>query len=172
MNGLFSEEIPLGRGVRQGFPISPTLFALATQPFMDYMHPLLASDRLHGIRISDSQVVSFRLFADDVGMFTPATLDAFQEAQAAIQFYETASGSKLNLHKSSIIPFNIPHTATWLQNTGCIISEPETLHEYLGAPWGANLHPNQLFTSCLDKVASRLSSWSSPTSFLLVAPFL
>lgn len=82
---------------------------------MDHMHSLLASDNLKGIRISDSQVVSFRLFVDDVGMFTPTTLEAFQEAQAAIQTYKLALDSKLNLQKSTIIPFNITHSTPWLE---------------------------------------------------------
>lgn len=161
VNGIFSEEISLEQGIWQGYPISPLLFSLATQPFMEYMHSLLESNNLQGIRILDSHVVSFRFFADNLGIFILALLVAFNEAQTAIQVYEIASGSKLNLHKSTIIPFNISHRTSWLQNTGYIISEPETMHKYLGEPWGANLHLNQLFTFCLDKIASKLSSWSS-----------
>lgn len=161
MNGLFSEEILLGQGVRQGCPISPLLFGLATQPFMDYMHSLLTSDNLLGIRVSELQVISFKFFADDLGMLILATPKAFHKAQATIHTYKMASKSKINLQKFTIIPFNISHRTPWLQNIGCIISEPETMHKYLGVHWGANLHPNQFFTFYMDKVASRISSWSS-----------
>lgn len=30
INGLFNEDIPLDRGVRQGCPLAPLLFALAS----------------------------------------------------------------------------------------------------------------------------------------------
>lgn len=75
-------------------------------------------------------------------MFIPATLEAFLQVQATIQAYDIASRNRLNLHKFTIILFNISHTIVWLQRIGYIISDPEIMHQYMEALWGANLHPN------------------------------
>lgn len=37
VNGLFSEDIALDRGVRQGCPLAPLLFALSTQPLLVFL---------------------------------------------------------------------------------------------------------------------------------------
>lgn len=46
INGLRSEAILLGRGVRQGYPLSPLLFAISTQPLMSFMDLELENGRL------------------------------------------------------------------------------------------------------------------------------
>lgn len=160
VNGLFTDDIQVTRGVRQGCPLSPLIFALATQPLMDHLQHLLDT-QLEGIQISETLTVSYRLFADDLGIFIPATQTAFQQILAALATYETASGSKINLRKTTIIPFNLPTIPRWLSQSGCHISSPHTVHKYLGAPWGANILSHQLHTFCQQRIDARLSAWSS-----------
>lgn len=116
---------------------------------------------MQGLKISKDLTISYRLFTDDLGIFLLATPKAFQQVRKAIQTYESAFGSKLNLRKTTVIPFNLPSIPPWLIQTGCTISKSTTLHKYLGAPWGANLPPGQLHNFCLQNIASRLSSWSA-----------
>lgn len=75
--------------------------------------------------------------------------------------YELAFGSKLNLKKTTIIPFNLPNILAWLQNSDCFVSSSTALHKYLGTCWGANLALNQLHTFFQRKIDARLSSWST-----------
>lgn len=52
-----------------------------------------------------------RLFADDLGMFLPATQADVEAVKHCIHLYERASGAKLNLQKSTVLPFGLPpHT--------------------------------------------------------------
>lgn len=71
VNGSFTEEIPLSRGVRQGCPLYPLLFSLSTQPLMDYIQQKLEVGELEGVKVHEGLMLCHRLFADDVGIFIP-----------------------------------------------------------------------------------------------------
>lgn len=77
INGLFTEEIPDTRGVFQGDPLSPLLFAITTQPLMEYLEFKLATRDINGVKISKELTICHCLFADDVGIFIPTDEDSF-----------------------------------------------------------------------------------------------
>lgn len=133
INGSFTEEIPVTRGVRQGDPLSPLLFALTTQPLMEYLEFKLASGDINGVKISEDLTICHRLFADDVGIFILPDESSFKKLQEALHLYELASGAKLNLAKSVIIPLALPSIPQWLRDTGCTINKPGEIQKYLGA---------------------------------------
>lgn len=134
---------------------------------MDFLRTEADAGRLQGISPSPSLRLSSRLFADDLGMFIPATEIAFEQARIALGCYEMATGALLNLAKSKVIPFALDEPPAWLQNMGCTISEPGEVLRYLGAPFGCELLVSQMHIFCLDKIGARLSSWS--TRFLSFA---
>jgi hypothetical protein len=127
---------------------------------VDLLHGL-SNNTLTGICISSQLTVSFRLFANDMGMFIPAMEEAFYQAKAHLQDYELASGQLLNLTKSVVIPFGLPSLPPWLTEIGCTISQPGQVQRYLGAPWGIGLSEAQLHNFCLDRISERLKSWSA-----------
>jgi hypothetical protein len=101
------------------------------------------------------------VFADDVGLFIPASPAAFQTLWRCLEIYELASGAKLNLQKSVAIPIAAEPTPDWLQATGCIIAEPGVVYKYLGAPFGLKLTPLIIQNFCLDKLTKKLAQLSS-----------
>lgn len=52
VNGLFTWPFPLERGVRQGDPLSPLLFALSSQPLMVLLEEKHRRGDLLGLKIS------------------------------------------------------------------------------------------------------------------------
>jgi hypothetical protein len=107
LNGLFSEDVPLLRAVRQGDPLAPLLFAIATQPLITYLDAKILDKELPAIHINDQLSTCHMFFADDVGIFIPATQHAFNLLKSYLDLYEKASGAKLNLQKSIIIPLSM-----------------------------------------------------------------
>lgn len=134
VNEYFTDDISVTREVHQGYPLSPLLFTLATQPLIDHLQNFLATNRLQALKISETLTISYRLFADNLGIFILVTELALNQVKEALATYELASGSKLNLQKTMIIPFNLPTILAWIRQSGCSISSPTTLHKYLGAP--------------------------------------
>lgn len=80
--------------------------------------------------------------------------------QEILHLYEVASGAKMNLYKSIIIPLEVPAIPQWIHDTGCTISRPKEIQKYVGAPFGQQLKSFELHNFCLDRVSKRISSWS------------
>jgi hypothetical protein len=104
INGLFSKPIPMRRGVRQGDPLAPLLFAISTQPLLVRLDNAIESDSAIGIKVSNDSKICHQFFADDVGVFIPATNNAYCQLKEHLNLYEKASGAKLNLQKSVVVP--------------------------------------------------------------------
>jgi hypothetical protein len=68
-NGLFTGRFVLERGVKQGCPLAPLLFALSTQPVMLILKDHLQAGTVKGIKINDAERMLFQLFAEDTGLF-------------------------------------------------------------------------------------------------------
>lgn len=65
LSGLLSDFFPVGGGTRQGFPVSPDLFALLTEPLAA---ALRASTEAQGIQVG-SLTEKTLLCADDMVLF-------------------------------------------------------------------------------------------------------
>lgn len=159
INGHSTEEIPITRGVRQGCPLSPLIFALSMQPLMDYLQHQLTTREFEGVKISEELTICHMLFVDNVGIFIPATKHNFKKLQEALKFYKLASGAKLNLVKSIIVPLVLPSIPQWLRDTGCTISQPGETQKYLSAPFGNQIKPTNMYNFCLDQISKRISGW-------------
>jgi hypothetical protein len=108
LNGTTVGHIPNQCGVRQGCPLSMTLYALCLHPFVRRLH-----DSLVGIKIGRQTVrTKVIAYADDVNVFVtnPGELAAFQHA---VLLFEKATGAKLNPRKSKALavgPWSTPVT--------------------------------------------------------------
>lgn len=69
VNGLLTQSFPLERGVRQGDPMPPLLFALSTKPLMCLLEDRLTKGDLKGLNIANNKSLLYQLFADDASLF-------------------------------------------------------------------------------------------------------
>ncbi|XP_024122537.1 uncharacterized protein LOC112143031 [Oryzias melastigma] len=101
LNPGVTPQFKVNRGIRQGCPISPKLFILATQ-----LLTLLMEHRqdIQGIRIFDKEF-KISQFADDTALFLKNST-MIGKALHTIQFFSKASGLTLNIKKYEILPIN------------------------------------------------------------------
>lgn len=98
-NGFISGRIPMGRGIRQGCPISPYLFIIAG----DYLATALeTSPNVRGITIANHEYLSSQ-FADDTSLILQDSRAA-EAALAIVEEFGRVSGLKLNKGKTECLP--------------------------------------------------------------------
>lgn len=126
VNSLYTQKFPLERGVHQGDPMSPLLFALSSQPLMSMLEDKRIEKRiigeLSGLKISNKKGLLYQLFADDAGLFLQNSLAEFETAREGIQNFENISGAYLNVAKSVIVPLVNLNIQGWFTYIGCVIA--------------------------------------------------
>ena len=98
-NGLKSDSFPLYRGTRQGCPLSPLLFAIATEPLADAIRMAPA---VQGLLVDYEHKIS--LYADDVLVFISNPETSIPALLNSIDLFSKFSGYKINLTKSEAMP--------------------------------------------------------------------
>lgn len=100
-NKLCSKSFSLSRGTRQGFPLSPLLFALAIEP----LSIMLKTSRFKGIyRKHLEHRVS--LYADGLLLYISDPVSSASDIVNMLHQFGRFSGYKLNFLKSECFPIN------------------------------------------------------------------
>ncbi|KAK9988622.1 hypothetical protein SO802_028861 [Lithocarpus litseifolius] len=92
------------RGVRQGDPLSPFLFVLATEVLARLIEREVSNNKIIGYKLAPGLMpISHLQFADDLFLFTQANEENIESIKACLETFARWSGHKVNLLKSVII---------------------------------------------------------------------
>ena len=163
VNGSPSEEFSLGRGLKQGDPLSPFLFLLAAEGFNVLMKSLSRNNLFSGYKVGTTVhvVVSHLQFADDTLILGEKLWANIRAMRAVLLLFESLSRLKVNFSKSQLVGLNVP--ASWLSEAAMVLNckARSIPFAYLGLPIGGNARRLAFWESLLNRVKSRLSSWNS-----------
>ena len=101
INGMISSWFPVGRGCRQGDPISPYLFLLCSEILA---HIIRKDPDIKGYSLNDIEI-KVSQFADDTSLFLDGSREALQKCFSVLLKFSTFSGLKMNLDKTKCIWF-------------------------------------------------------------------
>ncbi|XP_070042708.1 uncharacterized protein [Nicotiana tomentosiformis] len=162
LNGQATSFIKSTRGVKQGDPLSPTLFIRATEVLGRALHALYDNPNFIGYGMPKwSQNINYLSYADDTIIFSSLHYGAIQLIMNVLEEYEKASGEKVNKGKSS---FYMHEKETYHEaNTVHLITEfqrhpfPFT---YLGCPIFYSRRKKEFYKDIIFKVQAKLHSWN------------
>ncbi|GKF45570.1 cysteine-rich receptor-like protein kinase [Tanacetum coccineum] len=134
INNSPTKEGVMGRGLRQGDPLSPLLFILVTEVMSRMLSSSLNRGLLQGVRLDDSYSINHSQFADDTILFLYPSTGEINKVRVLVDLFSQMSGLKVSLSKTAMYGINIDQTQLqqYAQLMGCCVGNFP--FEYLGVP--------------------------------------
>lgn len=156
-NSITSGYFRIGRGTRQGCPLSPLLFDLALEPLAVALRG--ARDVTGIARGGLTHKVS--LYADDLLLLLSNPQVSIPKALDIISIFGTFSGYRLNLTKSLLFPVN--DRARQMSFEAYPLTEAREVFTYLGVSVTHKYKDlfNNNFRPALEKAKQDLTRWST-----------
>jgi len=163
LNGVSGKTFHCRRGVRQGDPLSPLLFVLATDLLQSILNKAVQHDLLKLPILAPSLDFPIIQYADDTLIVLEGLAAQLFFLKGVLQSFSDSTGLKINFSKSMMVPINLSNEKlNHLARTfGCATgSFPFT---YLGLPMGLSRPKVDDFLPLINKYERRLN---------YVSPFL
>uniref|UniRef100_A0A8C5Q5Y4 Reverse transcriptase domain-containing protein n=1 Tax=Leptobrachium leishanense TaxID=445787 RepID=A0A8C5Q5Y4_9ANUR len=122
VNGVFTAPFPIRNGTRQGCPLSPLLFVLTLEPFLEAIR--LNSD-ISGVQVGP-QHHKVAAYADDLLFFVTKPEVSLPAIMVAFRDYGRLTNLKINYLKSHILNVSVPD------------SRAQALKPYFAFTWAAD----------------------------------
>jgi len=161
VNGSTQGYIRCKRGLRQGDPLSPLLFAIAADSLSAMFSHAIKSKVLIGVPLDHSNSICHLQYADDLIIFSGGGREDLRIIKLILYLFEGASGLSINFKKSCLYSTNFgfqPHSssATILScRKDCL---PLT---YLGVPLSGRRPKRLDWSKLINMVKARLSPWKA-----------
>ncbi|XP_012850055.1 PREDICTED: uncharacterized protein LOC105969825 [Erythranthe guttata] len=161
INGELTGYFTSSRGLRQGDPLSPTLFVLAAEYFSRGLDALYSRCPSMFYSTRGGIPISHLAYADDVMIFTSCHNFGLKKLRDFLDHYCRTSGQLISVHKST---FTVDRACSdgHLRTISRILSYPrkDLPIIYLGAPLYKGRDRGSLFHTLLDRMQARISGWA------------
>jgi len=153
----------LKRGLRQGNPLSPFLFLLASEGLNVKMTEAVNLNLFTGYMVGahNVTVLSHLQFADDTLLLSTKSWANVRALREILTLFEAMSGLKVNYHKSILVGINVDES--WLSEAALVLSCKigRIPFMYLSLPISGDARHLIFWEPIIDRIKSRLSDWKS-----------
>ncbi|XP_057800164.1 uncharacterized protein LOC131015756 [Salvia miltiorrhiza] len=160
-NGQSHGYFPCSRGVRQGDPLSPILFAIAEEVLGALFSNCVASRHLVPMTMKRGSIFpTHLLYADDILVFCKASTGNATTIQNILSFYGSLSGQSYNAAKSYVyFSDKVPNHLRRAVGRIMDFKKGALPFTYLGVPlFVGRVHANVL-RPIHDKIVNKFSRW-------------
>lgn len=164
-NGEKTEAFLPQRGLRQGDPLSLYLFVLCLERLCHQIEVAVGQGDWKPIRLSQGgPQLSHVCFADDLILFSEATVIQVRVIRKVLDNFCMASGQKVSLEKSKIFfSANVSRDMERIISEESGIGSTREQGKYLGMPILHKRINKERFGEVLERVSSRLAGWKCRT---------
>ncbi|XP_060211804.1 uncharacterized protein LOC132639369 [Lycium barbarum] len=161
LNGQQHGFFQSSRGVKQGDPLSPTLFILAAEVLSRNLNQLHQIPHFKGYGLPKwSPKINHLAYADDMIIFASADIISLQKIMEVLKRYEETSGQKVNRDKNSVyMHHNVTGDIKAIVEVIIGIGRKDFPFTYLGCPIFYSRRKKDYYNSILVKIMQRLQSW-------------
>ncbi|RVX01772.1 LINE-1 reverse transcriptase-like [Vitis vinifera] len=162
VNGVPAGFFSSSKGLRQGDPLSPYLFIMGMEVLSVLISRAVEGGFIYGCRIWKGRGqpvnITHLLFADDTIVFCEAKKESLLYLSWILLWFEAASGLKINLEKSMVIPVGeVEGALDMAAEIGCKVGQLPTV--YLGLPLGAPNRASSVWDGVEEKMRRKLALW-------------
>ncbi|KAL3701298.1 hypothetical protein R1sor_019320 [Riccia sorocarpa] len=120
-------------------------------------------DRAMGIRPSETEIdtIANIMKKDKSPGLDGINQQVFENTTAVLDTFQLASGAKLNLSKTVVLPLYQTTIPTWLQRTDCKIASPSDRFRYLGILSGTNVIEEEILKQLQERYEAKLTHWAN-----------
>ena len=155
LDGYLGSKIHMGRGIRQGDPVSGYLFNLVMEPLANQ---LLQSKTVKGISFNGVTQVRLSQYADDLILFTPAELNPIEASLRELEKFTATSGLNINVDKTKCLPIGNKIDLSFLNNLGVkVVNELKVLGIVYNNSNANIVHRNIM--EALPNVKQEIAQW-------------
>ncbi|CAN1148886.1 LINE-1 retrotransposable element ORF2 protein [Linum perenne] len=162
INGSSFGYFPAKRGVRQGDPLSPSLFVIV----MECLHCLLRRAGEAGIWAYHPRCKKLRIhhlcFADDLLLFSNGSLSGMKAIMDILESFYLLTGLQVNPSKSEIFcSESVPSSMRGDMRTLTGFKIGSLPVKYLGVPLISGKLKSEDCNNLVDKITARVTSWKA-----------
>eukprot|EP00253_Pinus_taeda_P006633 PITA_06633 len=164
VNGTPSKTFKASRGIRQGNPISPFLFILATEGLGRYLKQERIADNIKGLRLWGNELpITHQQFVDDIMLFGEPIVREVRNLKRVLDLFAEASGMEINKDKSCTFIFNTVETVKRHLTRLLGFKQGDLPAKYLGNILDYSSKRLKNWQGILDKLKNRMANWNFRT---------
>ncbi|KAL3695540.1 hypothetical protein R1sor_009616 [Riccia sorocarpa] len=161
LNGRRTKAVKMTRSVRQGCPLSPLLFILATQTLTEAMENEVESGRIQGIYLQKANLhYCLGLYADDSHVIIRATREGAMNTKRLLDTFGKATGLQIQWNKSAArwISTEEGERPQWAEDLGWCWKDKTETTQLLGFPFEEGINREELYQKCQRRISEASES--------------
>ncbi|KAL6586072.1 hypothetical protein OROMI_002716 [Orobanche minor] len=160
VNGQSAGFFKSDRGIRQGDPLSPLIFAIAADYFSRSIDKIFDRNPTMFYKIKKNVKITHLAYADDILIFLNATKKNLHLLNNCLTHYENVSGQKVNNFKSNFIMYKpTPQVANWVQRISGFKNATLPV-VYLGVPLWKGFQSFEMYSPLISKIKTKILNWN------------
>jgi hypothetical protein len=158
INGSPTDDFKVGRGLRQGDPLSPFLFLIIAEGLTWMMRKSVDIGKFKGYKVNANIQFQILQFADDTILMGEDSWENIWTIKSLLRGFELVSGLKINFVKSKLYGLNVDSRFLEAGSSFLSCRADVVPFKFLGIPVVANLRRRDTWKPVVEAFTKQLNT--------------